>query len=75
MATANPDHAPKCTLIETVHGEVKLIKRATAGLTTLNFPNLKNCLDFADKNQFQINIVHSGRKREDRKSPNGQVSS
>jgi hypothetical protein len=69
MATADPDHAPKCTLIETVHGDVKLIKRANAGLTTLNFSNLRDCLDFADKNQFQINIVHSGRRRGDGKSP------
>ena len=75
MATANPNHKPKCTLIETIHGEIKLIKRANAILTTLNFSNLRDCLDYADKNQFQINIVHSGRRRGDRKSPNGQVRS
>ena len=65
------DHKEKCTLIETLHGEVKLIKRAHANLMTLNFSNLKECLAYVDKNQFQINIVHSGRRKDDRKPQGG----
>ncbi len=58
------DPIPKCTLIETIQGEVKLIKRADANLTTLEFSNLKDCLDYVSKNRFQINIVHSGRRKD-----------
>jgi hypothetical protein len=61
-------HKQKCTVIESFHGEAKLIKRShTFGppLASLRFPNLKDCLEYADKNQFQINIMYSGRKKKE----------
>ena len=64
MTIAGFDPVQKCTLIETIQGEVKLIKRAPANLTTLEFSNLRDCLDYVSENRFQINIVHSGRKKE-----------
>ena len=68
MATANLNHKEECTLIETFHGEIKLIKRSHANLVTLSFSNLRECLAYVDKNQFEINIMHSGKRREDRES-------
>jgi hypothetical protein len=59
-------HKQKCTLIETFHGEVKLIIRlddSPADLETLKFSNLKDCMEYVDKNKFQITVTHSGRKR------------
>ena len=59
-------HKEKCTVIQSLHGEVKLIKRSyksRPSLVTFCFSNLKDCLEYADKNQFQINIMHSGRKK------------
>ena len=56
----------KCTVIESIYGEVKLIKRSfesRPSLVTLNFPNLQDCLDYADKNRFQINIIYSGKRK------------
>ncbi len=35
MATATLNHKEECTLIETFHGEIKLIKRGHANLVTL----------------------------------------
>ena len=63
------NHKEKCTLIETVHGEVKLIKRShdsPNNLETFKFPNLKDCLEYVDQNKFQVNIIHSGKRRSDR---------
>ena len=63
-----PFHKEKCTVIQSLHGEVKLIKRSyrsRPSLVTLSFSNLKDCLEHADKNQFQINIMYSGRKKEE----------
>ena len=71
MAIARFNYKEKCTLIETIHGEVKLIRRGNANLVTLNFSNLRDCLDYVDKNQFQINITHSGRRKHERESPTG----
>jgi hypothetical protein len=59
------NHKEKCTLIETIHGEVKLIKRShdsPNNLETFKFSNLKDCLEYVDKNKFQVNIIHSGKK-------------
>ncbi len=59
-------HKSKCTLIENIRGEVKLIKRSDhspANLVTLIFSSLKNCMEYVDKNKFQIIVTHSGRKR------------
>ena len=59
----------KCTLIETVHGEVKLIKRSynsRNNLETFQFSNLKDCWEYVDQNKFQVNIIHSGKRRSDR---------
>jgi len=56
----------KCTLIESIHGEVKLIKRSDdspANLVTLIFSNLEDCMEYVDKNKFQIIVTHSGRRR------------
>jgi hypothetical protein len=55
-----------CTVIESIYGDVKLIKRSresAPALVTLSFSNLQDCLAYADKNQFRINIVYSGRKK------------
>jgi len=63
------DHKEKCTLIETIHGEVKLIKRSDdspPNLETLEFPNLRDCMEYVDKNKFQITVTHLGRKRSSR---------
>ena len=56
----------KCTVIESFHGEVKLIKRANPfqpRLVTLNFSNLKDCLDYVSENNFEISVVHSGKAK------------
>ena len=59
----------KCTVIESMQGKVKLIQRideSYSRLVTINFPSLKNCLEYAAKNQFQINIIYSGARKESR---------
>ena len=62
----------KCTVVESIYGEVKLIRRSLESrpaLVTLCFPNLRDCLEYADRNQFQINVMYSGKKKtEDEKS-------
>ncbi len=63
------DHKEKCTLIETIDEEVKLIKRSddsSTNLETLKSSNLKDCMEYVDKNKFQITVTHSGRKRSSR---------
>ncbi len=63
---ANTFHQEKCTVIESLHGRVKLIRRSHKSgpsLVTLSFPSMKDCLEYADKNRFQINIMYSGRKK------------
>jgi len=62
MAMASLDRKEECTLIETFQGEIKLIKRVHANLVTFNFSNLRDCLTYVNKNQFEINIMHSGRR-------------
>jgi len=60
-------HKEKCTVIESLQGEVKLIKRSYksgASLVTIPFHNLKDCLEYAHKNRFQINIMYSARRKE-----------
>ncbi len=55
-------------MIETLNGEVKLIKRsngAPADLETLSFPNLEECMEYVGKNEFQINVTHLGRRRKE----------
>ena len=62
-------HKQKCTLIETIYGEVKLIIRSddsSTDLETLKFSNLKDCKEYVDKNKFQITVTHLGRKRNSR---------
>jgi hypothetical protein len=66
-------HKQKCTLIENFHGEVKLIKRSgdsPSNLVTLIFSNLKDCMEYVDRNKFQIIVTHSGRKRNGREREN-----
>jgi len=68
ISLTNINQKEKCTVIESIYGEVKLIKRSyesQPALVTLNFSNLKECLDYVDKNQFQINILYSGRRKRD----------
>ncbi len=58
----------KCTVIESFQGGVKLIKRSHKSgpsLVTLSFPSLKDCLEYAVKNRFHINIMYSGRKKKE----------
>ena len=66
ILVADTLHKKKCTVIQSLHGGVKLIKRShesRPSLVTLSFPNLKDCLEYVDKNQFEINIMYSGRPR------------
>ncbi len=56
----------KCTVIESMQGKAKLIMRddeSVSNLVTLNFHNLKDCLEFVAKNQFQVSTLYSGIKR------------
>ena len=60
-------HKEKCTVIESLQGEVKLIKRSYksgASLVTISFDSLKDCLEYADKNRFQINVMYSARRKD-----------
>ncbi len=60
-----------CTVIESLYGEVKLIKRSfqpQPGLVTLSFSNLKDCLDYVDRNQFHVNVMYSGKKKKETES-------
>jgi len=66
-----PAEKQKCTVIESFHGEVKLIKRANPfqpRLVTLNFSTLKDCLDYVSENNFEISVVHSGKAKNDRRT-------
>ncbi len=59
----------KCTVIESFHGEVKLIKRvdlSRSRLVKMSFPNLDDCLDYVNKNNFEISVVHSGKAKNNR---------
>jgi len=61
----------KCTVIESLQGGAKLIKRSNKdgpSLVTLSFQNLKDCLKYADKNRIQINIVYSAKRKESDRS-------
>ena len=63
ILVADTLHKKKCTVIQSLHGGVKLIKRSNESrpsLVTLSFSNLKDCLEYAEKNQFQINVMYSG---------------
>jgi len=56
----------KCTIIESLYGEVKLIKRSCMpppALLTLRFSSLTDCLEYVDRNRFHINVLYSGRKK------------
>lgn len=55
-------HKQKCTLIETIHEEVELIIRSddSPNLEVLKFSNLRNCMEYVDKNKFQIAVTHWG---------------
>jgi len=66
----SPRDKQKCTLIETFHGELKLIIRlddSPADLETLKFSSLKDCMEYVDKNKFQITVTHSGENETARK--------
>ncbi len=60
MATLDASYQ-KCTVIETLSGEVQPIKRsdeAPTDLETLRFPNLEDCMEYVWKNKFRINVTH-----------------
>jgi hypothetical protein len=60
------DKSNRCTVIETLHGKVKLIRRAHdvyPTLITSNFSNLDDCLKYVEKNRFEINIIHFSKRR------------
>ena len=64
----------RCTVIESPLGMVKLIRRthnAHPTLVTSIFSSLEDCLKYAEKNRFEINIIHSGKrkKREESRHP------
>ena len=58
-------HKQKCTLMETIHGEVELIIRSddSPNLEVLKFSNLRDCMQYVEKNKLQITVTHLGRKR------------
>ena len=56
----------RCTVIESPLGMVKLIRRVhnvNPTLITSNFSSLEDCLKYAEKNRFEISIIHSGKRR------------
>jgi len=60
----------KCTVIESFHGEVKLIKRSDPSgppLEKLTFSSLRDCLDYVRRNNFEVNVVHSGKGKNEGK--------
>jgi len=72
----DPNMNNRCTVIESMHGMVKLIRRTPDGyptLVTCDFPSLEDCLKYAESNRFEINIIHSGKRRnlEESKNPKG----
>jgi hypothetical protein len=67
-SSMNMSDREKCTVIESIYGEVKLIKRSyqsEPSLVTLSFPNLEDCLDYVERNQFQISVMYSGRSKKE----------
>ena len=71
------DKNNKCTVIASTHGMVKLIRRAPdvcPTLITCNFSSLEDCLKYAERNRFEINIMHSGKRRNREESRNSKGS-
>jgi len=63
-----PNNLPKekCTVVESICGEAKLIKRSCESrpaLVTLCFPSLTDCLEYVDRNRFHVNVMYSGRRK------------
>jgi len=73
LTDSNPRY--RYTVIETIYGEVKLIRSSeqpSSNIETLRFPNLSDCMDYLNRNQFRIDVLHSGRrekKQEPRHTP------
>jgi hypothetical protein len=64
-----PTPKRRCTVIESMQGEVKLIQQIDQSypeLVTLHFSDLKNCLEYVAKNEFHIATIYSGRRKNDR---------
>ena len=62
----DPDKNNRCTVIESPLGMVKLIRRARdiyPTLITSSFPSLDDCLRYVKRNRFEINIIHSGKRK------------
>jgi len=73
----NPDKKNRCTVIESMHGMVKLIRRAPdvyPTLVTCDFRTLEDCLKYAEKNRFEINIIHSAKRRKREESRDSKDS-
>ncbi len=73
----NVDRNNKCTLIESIQGRVKLIKRTrntNPTLVTQNFSSLEDCLNYAKKNQLEINVIHSCKRKPPDESRNSRGS-
>lgn len=71
------DKINRCTVIETTHGTVKLIRRANdvyPTLITSNFSSLDDCLKYVEKNRLEINIIHSGKRTTREESRNSKGS-
>ncbi len=67
--SAPPEYKGNCTLIESIYGDVKLIRRSDHFLQAIKFSSLKDCLEYVDKNRLQINVIHLGMRREEPKEP------
>ncbi len=66
MGQTNNLPKEKCTVVESIYGDVKLIKRSHefgSSLVTLSFSNLTDCLEYVDRNRFHISVMYSGRRR------------
>jgi hypothetical protein len=63
LSSEEANRRRNCTLIETIHGEVKLITRANEFLEAVRFYSLNDCLEYVDRNKLQINVIHLGKRR------------
>jgi len=70
------DKNNRCTVIESPLGMVKLIRRthnAHPTLVTSIFSSLEDCLKYAETNRFEINIIHSGKRKKHEESRHPKV--
>ncbi len=68
IGQANNLPKERCTVVESIYGDVKLIRRSCESrpaLVTLCFPNLTDCLEYVDRNRFHISVMYSGRRKKE----------